>query len=100
MTGPGSSRSRRLPLTSLVLSRQHRAHERAYRLEVGRERLALPDEGNLLAHEVVGALGPASEPRWPPQVDGLRRDDELDGDDPLAELDHRREVPRGERRHR
>src|SRR5207249_4432651 len=77
-----------------------RADELPERLEVLRNRLALAAEGHELADALVGAPRLRAEPRAAAEVDRLRRDHQLDRDDPLAELDHLREPARGEWRHR
>ena len=59
-------------------------------VEIGRERLARPREGHELAHRVEDAPRAGADRARAgamSQLDGLRRDDELDGNDAPGELD-------------
>jgi hypothetical protein len=65
--------------------------------EVRRQSSALRREGNVLANELEGTAGPDAEGRRISKLNRLGCDDQLDGDDSLAELHHLGEPAGGER---
>src|ERR1700736_6487658 len=77
-----------------------RPHQLENGLDVPGRRLALPRSADVLAYEVVEPLRALPEPAMPAEVDGLRRHDELRGDDALAQRHHLADATPGERRHR
>ena len=74
------------------------ADEVAHGLEIRRDAVALAHEGHALADEPVRTARSLPERRRPPQVDRLRRDDELDREQaarPASTISASRRAARG-----